>query len=216
MMLKADNQPIDTRFGDAAWITDFITPDNPDVILKYRELTLGLTDPNDIAYALWHYISHQPYTPLVAAKLSAAGKTFRQKDTWFYPAESIQLGIGNCANKSFVLASLMKNYFKAPGMVYCTVGNITLDGIGSHAWVELNSARGSYILETTQPNISHAIVPKHLADAYAAKVYFDDKNVYTTDEKVSVAQVFQSHFGVCAVPFLKTYLCERCLALEGV
>jgi hypothetical protein len=214
MFLKADNQPVDTRAGhDAVWITDFITPNNPDVILKYRALTQGQTDPNDIAYSLWHYISHQPYVPLVSSKLSAAGRTFHQKDTWFYPAESIQLGIGNCANKSFVLASLLKNYWKAPGQVYCVVGNIKLDGIGSHAWVELNSGRGSYILETTQPNISHAIIPKNVVDAYEGMVYFDDESVYTTGDRVSVKNVLSSHFGVCAVPFLKTYLCERCLSL---
>jgi len=216
VLLRADNQPIDTRFGDAAWITDFITPNNPDVILKYRALTQGLIDPNDIAYACWHYIANQPYVPLVASHLSAAGKTFRQSDTWFYPAESIQLGVGNCSNKSFVLASILKNYFKAPGEVYCVVGNLTLDGIGSHAWVEVNSRGRSIILESTQPNVTNALIPKHLAGAYEAKVYFDEKNVYTTDNKVSVRQVFQSHFGVCAVPFLKTYLCERCLSLEGV
>jgi hypothetical protein len=216
VLLRADNQPIDTRFGDAAWITDFITPDNPDVILKYQQLTEGLTDPNDIAYSCWYYISHQPYIPLISAKLTAAGKTFRQKDTWFYPAESIHIGKGNCANKSFVLTSLLKNRFKSPGEVYCAVGNVTLDGIGSHAWVQMNQGGRSYLLETTQPNITKALIPTDIAEAYEPMVYFDEKNVYTTGEKVSVRQVLQSHFGVCAVPFLQTYLCERCLSLEGV
>lgn len=214
-MLKADNQPIDTRFGDAAWITDFITPRNPDVILKYQELSQGLTDPSDIAISLWHYISHQPYVPLVAARLQAGGKTFRQKDTWFYPAESLQLGIGNCANKTFVLASMLKNQFRSPGEVYAVVGNIKLDGIGSHAWVEINRGGRSYIMETTQPNINSALIPTDLADAYVPKVYFDEKNVYTTGENVDVKQVFEAHFGVCALPFLKDYLCERCLSLPG-
>ncbi len=357
MLLKAENQPIDARVGnDAAWITDFITPNNPDVILKYRELTRGVVTPGDTAVALWHYVSHQPYVPLISARMSADGKTFKQKDTWFYPAESVHLGFGNClagdtkiltakdgqfeivrieqlsdfygrsvvsynweagkvelkpiiawfnngkrevikarfnngesisatpnhilfhngqelsfeqaisggadlhnvrfippprysikgqeiqgvfrapvydlevadnhnfmlangtlvhncANKSFVLTSLLKNYFSAPGQVYCAVGNISLDGIGSHAWVELNNNGIPYILETTQPNISRALIPKYLASAYKGMVYFDQENVYTTDEKVSVAKVLSSHFGVCAIPFLETYLCERCLSL---
>lgn len=216
MLIKVDNQPIDTRFGDAVWITDFISPNNPDVMLKFRELTKGLSDPNDIAIALWQYVSRQPYVPFMASSLTAAGKTIRQPDTWFYPAESIHLAKGNCANKSFVLASLLKNRFREPGQVYCVVGNITLDGIGAHAWVEINSGGYAYIMETTHPDISQALIPAHLIDAYDAKVYFDDNNVYTADEKVDAGQVFQSHFGMCAVSFLDTYLCERCLTLEGV
>lgn len=215
-MLKVDNQPIDARVGgDAVWITDFITPNNPDILLKYNELTAGLTDPDDIAVALWHYISHQPYVPLIFARLNVLGKTFQQKDTWFYPGESLQIGKGNCANKSFVLASLLKNYYRVPGQVFCAMGNITLDGIGAHAWVELNNSAGRFIIETTQPNLEHALIPKEAAIAYDAKVYFDERDVYVNGQGISAPQALSAHFGVCAVPWLENYLCQKCLTLEG-
>ena len=216
MLIKADNQPVDTRFGDAIWITDFITPNNPDVILKYRELTKGLYDPDDIAIALWNYVANLPYVPSVSARLIAGGKQFKQHDTWFFPAEAMLVEKSNCANRSFILASLLKNYLTTPGEVYCVVGNLSLDGIGAHAWVQVNRGSRSYIMETTLPNLHFALIPTHLADAYMPKVYFDEKSVYTVDNTVSVAKVLESCFGLCAIDFLESYLCKKCLELEGV
>mgnify|MGYP001573059683 CR=1 FL=1 len=215
MLIRADNQPIDTRFGDATWITDFITPNNPDVILKYQELTEGLTNPDDIIIAIWQYVAMKPYVTLVASKLLVGGKVLVQEDTWFFPAEAMKVGALNCANKAFLLTSLLKNYMLKPGDVYCVVGDLTLGDVGSHAWVEVRRGGRLYIMETTQPNIRYALIPKELAKAYEAKLYFDEKTVYTVDNRVNIVEVLQADFALDPIQYLETYLCERCLELEG-
>lgn len=214
-MYLADNQPISARWGGANWITDFVTPENPTVQLTYDKLAGGQTDPDAVTQSLWYFVSHQPYVPLMGSTLRAVGETDHQKDTWFFPSEAITLAKGNCANKSFVLASLMKNYFKAPGQVYVVVGNLHMGEIGAHAWVELNDASGSYIVETTQPNVEKYLIPTSLATAYEPKVYFDETSVFTAYYDTDVVDTLDQHFGVCAIPFLKDYLCEKCLSLEG-
>lgn len=215
LLLKADNQPIDTRFGDATWITDFVTPNNPDVILKYHELTQGLTSPDDIIISLWHYVASKPYVPLVPSKLLVGGKVLAQEDTWFFPAEAMKVGALNCANKAFLMTSLLKNYLRGPGDAYCVVGDLVLGDVGSHAWVEVRRGGKQYIIETTQANIRYALIPKEVAGAYEAKLYFDDKFVYRVDNSVNIAEVLQADFALDPIGYLETYLCERCLGLEG-
>ncbi len=213
MLIKVDNQPIDSRFGEAVWLTDFITPDNPEVVLKYRELTKGLYRTEDIVAALWHYVAIFPYRPTIAARLKAGGKSFYQDDTWFYPAETIKIETSNCANRAFLLASLMKNHLSNPGDVYVVVGNISLDGIGAHAWVQVNIGGRPYILETTQPNLPHVLIPVSSSGVYLPAVYFDENSVYTVNKVVDVAEELNARFGLCAVHFLHNYLCDKCLSL---
>lgn len=214
-LIKADNQPIDTRFGDATWLTDFITPNNPDVILKYQELTQGLTNTDDVFIALWEHVAVKPYVPLVAAKLMVGDKVLFQRDTWFFPAEAMKVGALNCANRAFLLTSLLKNHLRSPGDVYCIIGDLVLGDVGSHAWVEVRHQGRSYIMETTQPNIRYAMIPKELAGAYQAMVCFDEKSVYTVDRSVNIVEVLQADFALDPIKYLETYLCERCLEMEG-
>lgn len=212
-MYPADNQPISARWGGADWITDFCTPKNPTVQLQYRALTNGLSKDEDIINSVWYYISHQPYVPLMKSTLNSVGESKTNKDTWFFPSEAIVLAKGNCANKSFVTASILKNHFPTLGQVYVVVGDLHMGQVGAHAWVELNLPGGSYILETTQPAAGKALFPKARADAYEAKAYFDEQHVYTVKPQDSVNKIFEAHFGVCAIPFLKDYICEKCLVL---
>ena len=213
MLVKADNQPIDSRFGEAVWITDYITPCNPDVMLKYQELTKGLYRTEDIATALWEYVANFPYKETIAARLVAGGKSFYQPDTWFYPAETIKIKKSNCANRAFLLASLLKNHLPDPGDVYAVVGNVSLDGIGAHAWVQVNLKDRSYIIETTQPDLPSVFIPAYSSGIYLPAVYFDESSVYTVSKIVRVAEVFNARFGLCAVHFLHNYLCDKCLSL---
>lgn len=214
MLIKADNQPISARFGDAVWITEFITPDNPDVRLKYEALVSRGQSPEEVATSLWRYVVMLPYTPAVPAIMKVGGRAVGQRDTWFFPREVIQFKKSNCANKSFLMTSLLKNYLPSPGQVFCTLG--VLNGIGNHAWVETNISGKRYIIETTQPRTPRVLIPAEQLDAYDPMVYFDETSVYATIPNMDVGRVVSSHFGVCAIPFLNDYLCQRCLELEGV
>ena len=215
-MLRTDNQPVNARHGDMAWITDFITPRNPSVQLQYQALTSGLESFRDRVRALWGYVSSIPYKETIASQLWAGSHNFVQKDTWFYPAEEMVVGKGNCANKAFLMTSLLKNELPGPGQVFCVIGNLVLDRVGAHAWVEANIGGVQAVIETTTRRGDHAFVLKECAEAYQPMVYFDDQTVYKADGGVDVGMAVSMKFGLYPIPFLEEYLCRECLALEGV
>lgn len=213
-LIKADQQAITSRFGEAVWLSDFITPQNPDVQLLHQSLTQGLSSIDDRIIALWNHVANIPYRQTVSARLSISGRGFYQKDTWLYPAETIELSpVANCANKAFLLTSLIRNDLPF-GSARCVLGHLKIDGVGAHAWVEVNVFGEPYVLETTLPNLERALIPKRVADAYEPAVYFDEKEVYAIYGDAELKQVLNERFGFCAIPFLERYLCERCQGLE--
>lgn len=212
-LTPADPQPIiATPLGDAVWLTSFITPRNPDIRLKYLELTRSLVSTEDRIIALWQYVANLPYKETISSRFSVNGKTVGQSDVWLYPSQIMKVRVSNCANRSFLLASLLKNELSSPGEVYCVFGNLRIDNVGAHAWCLL----GDNILETTQPNLEKAFIPVSAATAYQGVLAFDETRVYTLSESVNIEAVLNSRFGICAIPFLGDYLCERCMALEEV
>ena len=213
-LIVADNQPIDARFGDSVWLTSFITPDNPDIRLKYLEITDGLFITRDRVDALWRYVAEFRYKSVISSTLTTQGRKLYQEDTWFFPAEAMLLPQLNCANRSFLLTSLLKNEFPVRGQVYCVMGVLTNNGVGNHAWVEAKLDGQRYILEATITDKGRAIIPASALDIYQGEVYFDEEDVFT-EAGADVASVINQRFGVCAIPFLETYLCEKCLTLEG-
>jgi len=213
-LIVADNQPIDARFGDSVWLTSYITPDNPDVRLKYLEITNDIFSSNDRIEALWRYVAEFKYKKIISSTLSTPGKTFRQDDTWFFPAEAMLLENLNCANRSFLLTSLLKNELSAHGQVYCVMGVLSNNGTGNHAWVEAQIDGRIYILEATITDKARAIIPVNCLDIYKGEVYFDEESVYAV-YGVDVASVINTRFELKDIPFLENYLCEKCLALEG-
>ncbi|KKN52929.1 hypothetical protein LCGC14_0607300 [marine sediment metagenome] len=212
-LIVADNQPIDARFGDSIWLTSFITPNNPDVRLKYLEITQGILATNDKIDALWRYVAEFKYKPIISSTLSTPGRKLHQEDTWFFPAEAMLLANLNCANRAFLLTSLLKNELPVPGQVYSVFGELTHNGIGNHAWVQAQIEGRLYILEATITDKARAIIPASTLDIYKGKVYFDEETVYAVED-VDVCSVINERFSVCAIPFLENYLCEKCLALE--
>ena len=216
-LVSVDNQPIEARWSsDAIWITDLITPRNPTVQLKYAEITQGIDSLDDRVTALWQYVSRQPYKEAIPTTLLVGGKSIHQDDTWLYPSETIAAAREtNCANRSFVLASMLKNQYQYPGQVYCAIGRVKVGSIrGNHAWVVVETGGGTFIIETTQPNLTRAFVPVGMAPAYEPVLCFDENKVYTVGRGDDPGPFLNEHFGVCAIPFLKTYLCESCMNLE--
>jgi len=215
VLVKADDQPIISRpFHDSVWLTSFITPQNPDVLLKYQELIEGIQNSRDRVIALWQYVANMRYQPTVSARVSLNGNVIAEPDTWLFPSETMQVNVANCANRSFLLASLLKNELTLPDQVYCSLGYLNLDGVGAHAWVIADISGEEYILETTQPRLESAFVPASVALAYDQVIAFDEKSVYTVGVESNIASILNASFGLCAIEFLRDYLCERCLGLE--
>ncbi len=217
MLCKADNQPVASRFGDAIWLTDLITPDNIEVLMVNEAVASRITNPAEQVEALWQIVAEMPYVREVKTTLSVAGAgSASQHDTWLFPSETLRFGIGNCATRSFLLASLLKNV-RGVSDVYCTMGYVNHHGRhDGHAWVVVNLEGRPILLETTQPRIDDPLIPAENALAYEPVLCFDQKNVYTIDERYDIPAFLNTRFTGQAIPFLKDYLCNKCLALQGV
>lgn len=208
MLFRIDDQAVSARFGGTAeWLSDFITPANPDVRLLYDKLSAGVSRDEAIVRC-WQYVANIPYVEAVRSRLTIGGKSYEQADTWLYPAETIRLApVANCATKSFLLTSLLRNALPA-SQVHCVMGHSYFNGQGSHAWCEIEDGE-PYILETTQPKLERALVPARLvADIYEALMMFNDAAVEAVVPQGEA--VLGEHFGFCAQPFLSDYLCRRC------
>lgn len=130
--MNIDQQPVRARFGETNILNTFLTPRNPDIQSLYDNLTAGLSSVRERVAALWAWVANIPYTPHIAVRLSAGKKSIYQNDFWAYPAETVQLNIANCFNKSTLLCSLLMNDPSIRSRVI--LGNLNSNGIGGHAW----------------------------------------------------------------------------------
>ena len=65
---------------------------------------------------------------------------------WSFPIETLKRGIGDCEDTSFLLASLLLAAGVNPKNVRVVLGKTSG---GGHAWVEVRTDKGWYILEST-------------------------------------------------------------------
>jgi hypothetical protein len=121
----------------------------------------------------------------------------------------------NCANKSFLMASLLKNLLPNEGEVFVVLGRYEAEDIGGHAWVQVQLYGQTYFIETTQPRLPSPLITPEKATKYKAQLYFDQHAVYLGGRSLSSVEVLNQRFGLCAQPYLEKYLCEHCLALKG-
>lgn len=176
--VQIDNQPISsTFFGEGKWLTEFITPDNGDVQRLCKQLFADDDSKENKARSCWQWVSHNVrYVPFVKATLSVEGKSFHQNDFWSAPSLTIHTKVGNCANKAFLLASLLRN-FTGKDEVKCVLGNLCQRGkCGGHAWCEIQGVDGSYIMESTREDIP-PFIPAEGISIYEPVIYFNDKEV---------------------------------------
>ncbi len=173
-----DNQPISsTFFGQGKWLTDFITPDSPDIQKLCAKLVAGKVTKEEKAVACWSWVAREvKYTPYVRARMEIEGQVSSQEDAWLEPALTSRALVGNCANKSFLLTSLLRNFI-SESHVGCTLGNLYQNGEpGGHAWVEVQGTDGRYVMETTRDDIPPFNLAAN-AKIYEPVMYFNDKGV---------------------------------------
>ena len=110
-LVLINDQPISaTFFGEGKWLTEFVTPNSLEVQKLHEILTSGVVSVRDKLAALHSWVGYQvKYVPFVHAKIWIEGECSVQDDYWAQPADVIKTRIGNCANKSFLLASLIRN-----------------------------------------------------------------------------------------------------------
>jgi len=200
-VIPIDDQPIDaTWFGEARWLTDFVTPDALEVQELFKEITAGIENTRDRLTACWQWVASQiKYVRFVTGKTWIGGKTSVQQDLWLDPTTTIQVGKGNCAVKSFLLASLLRNELPSDH-VYVALGNLYNGSAGGHAWIKLVLDDGEYYMESTMPT-APPMVPATSAQRYEAVHFFNDEKVLAVEGRTQLVP-----FTACYSDWLSSYL----------
>lgn len=200
MTTVIDDQPISaTFFGESKWLTEFITPNNLEVMELHDFITRDLVNmPDKISYC-WDWVANQvKYKQFISGTLRVENKTFRQNDLWCDPSLTIRTGYGNCANKAFLLTSLLRRDLNEDE-VYCVMGNLYNGHAGGHAWVQVNIDGEEFIVEATKTS-PPAMVPVQNAPRYEAVHLFNDKVSMATGKTQLIP------FSACYSDWLSKYL----------
>jgi len=185
-LIPIDDQPMNASFfGEARRLTGFITPDSLEVQSLYNSLTEGIGNSVDRIKACWGWVASQvKYVESVRGRLWIGNKLSVQNDLWSLPETTINTKLGNCAVKSFLLASLIRNELP-PDQVYCTLGNLYNGKPGGHAWISLNIEGQEFVMESTTPT-APPMVPASMAKRYEAVHYFNDAEVLAVEGKTQM------------------------------
>lgn len=197
-----DDQPVSaTFFGEGKWLTSFITPQALEVKELYEKLTEGIDDSDERILACWTWVANQiKYVKFVKAKIWVNGHVSSQEDYWQAPSQTIRTRIGNCANKAFLLCSLLRNELPAEN-VHCVLGNLYQgEKPGGHAWVEIRYNSHGYIVESTRGDMQPMVISE-VANIYEAVIYFNDKEVSVIEGR-TVLEPFTAVYAA----WLKDYL----------
>jgi hypothetical protein len=196
-----DNQPIEANFfQEGQWLTEFVQPGNLEVINLYKGITSDRMTPEQIVAACRDWVASQVrYVRFVRGKMWIEGNISEQEDLWSPPGITIRVKVGNCANKSFVICSLLRNIF-SEDEVYVVLGNLNSATPGGHAWVEVLINGNNYIVEGTQIAVP-PLVSCSIANRYESVHYFNDKQLRTVPGKTVMVP-----FADAYSPWLKDYL----------
>lgn len=204
--IPSDNQPIlASIFNETRLLTSWITPDSLEVQNTYAKLTKGLESTEDKVKACLKYVSDIPYTRFVAVSANIAGKRFVQNDCWLLPESALHSPKLNCANKTFLLASLLRQELPAENVWAC-LGNLNTNHQDGHGfgYIRLDA---DYILETTNPVVRDKFIPiETVGNLYEDVIYFNDSGVKALPER-HVREPFSSCYR--CLPFLQDYLARE-------
>lgn len=199
--IPMDNQPISASFfGEGTWLNDFITPQALEVQKLYKKLTQDLSDVTEIVAACHRWVAGQvKYVKFVRGKIWIEGKSSEQSDLWSLPSITAKIQVGNCANKAFLLTSLLRNAMPTSD-VHCVLGNL-YNGIGGgHAWTEISIDNVSFVVESTQPS-APPLISCIQATRYEPVHYFNDRELFTVPGKTVMTPMT-----ACYSQWLKSYL----------
>ena len=180
-IIAIDDQPISaTFFGEGRWLTDFITPNALDIAGIYKDLTQGVPVLEDRIAVLHNYVASRiRYTKFVKGRLWIDGKSSVQDDLWNLPSITARVKLGNCANKAFLMTSLLRQELSS-NQVHCVLGNLYNGKAGGHAWVQVTLNGEDFIVETTRADVP-ALVSVSNTERYEAVHLFNDESAYAIE-----------------------------------
>jgi transglutaminase-like putative cysteine protease len=174
--IPIDDQPIASGFfGEGRWLRDYVTPNEPDITMLWNSITGNSIVLQDKIVAAWDWVATQvAYKPFISAEIKVEGRNSYQHDFWQSPAMCSKTHVGNCANKAFLLTSLLRNTMQ-PFEVYCVLGNLYNGHASGHAWVEVQLNGQSWIVEATRADVPMVLAKE--AARYEPVHYFNDQVV---------------------------------------
>jgi len=195
-----DDQPIAAGFfGEGRWLSDFVTPNQPDILMLYQQLTQGLRTQEERITACWDFAANEiKYKSFITAEIRVEGIHSVQEDFWQSPSMVSKTHVGNCANKAFLLTSLLRNEL-SPDQVYCVLGNLRNGHQQGHAWVQTNIGGREYIVEATRNDVPLLDVVN--ADRYQPVHYFNDQVILAVP-----GRTVMTPFEACYSSWLKDYI----------
>lgn len=192
---------VNYRFNTLHYITEFITPHNPDI----EEIVAGFNNAegDDLVERVAQHIRDNYEYPFDSAgNPSCDGQIVRYRKNlfppnyrwrccklyvWAFPNEVVQSGLGYCAESGNLAESLLIHKLDA----WATLGDVLdLDDrlLGRHEWVEVPYKGETYIMETTihENNANNLIKASSIYDKesdwakqgnlyYSAKGWFNNK-----------------------------------------
>jgi hypothetical protein len=194
-----DDQPIAARFfNESRWLTEFITPNNLEVQEQTKLITAGLNNIEDKINACQIYVGQLKYKPFIKGSLNIGGQISTSEDLWCDPSTIIKTKVGNCANKSFLLTSMLRTFMPASD-VHCVLGNLYNGHQSGHGWVQARFNDNNYLLEATRPDVPPILVID--AKRYEAVHLFNDQTVMAIE-----GRTVMTPFEACYSSWLKDYL----------
>ncbi|MDD5229719.1 MAG: transglutaminase family protein [Candidatus Marinimicrobia bacterium] len=195
-----DDQPISASFfNEGRWLTDFVTPEAPDIIMLHDSINKNSVTLEDKAIAAWDWVANEVrYKSFISARINVEGVASAQNDFWQTPSMCSHTHVGNCVNKAFLLTSLLRRDFPDTD-VYCVLGNLYNGHAAGHAWVEAAIDGKTYILEATRNDVP--LLPVEKGDRYEPVHYVNDKKVLVVPDRTVITP-----FQACYSSWLKDYL----------
>ena len=199
-LIPVDDQPISANFfGDGRWLSNWVTPEALEVGRLYDQVTHGLANVDDRVYACWEWVANTKYKSFICAHINVEGVTSKQEDYWQDPTMMIHTKVGNCANKAFLLTSLLRKEFEA-GDCFCVLGNLYNGKPGGHAWTQIRLNGEVYVVESTRPDLQ-PLVKASIAVRYEPVHFFNDKLAFVETDKTALEP-----FARCYSTWLVGYL----------
>ena len=223
---------VDFRWGDLYWITDFVTPHNPDIEQVAGGFSAG--NNNGFVAQVASYIRDDFQYPFLGTMPSADGQILRYRKTifpprygwrvcryyvWAFPSEVLLSKLGYCSESTNLYVSLLRtrelDAWTALGEVRKTS---TDELLGYHAWSICPYKHDTFLIETTihEPGAANMIT---LHDAYHKDSDFATTSgiYYVEDARYDESQyIGTTDLGLSGMIFTLMGLSQRQLKMFGL
>lgn len=154
----------------------------PDAVL---DIAQSLPEPEDeFILSAWRLVGDSiSYEPVGSEIIFTDSKV--RCLSCFFPAEVLRRRKANCVGASSLLASILLTRLP-PDRVSMVIGNLSANGVGGHAWVEVSRYGDWYILEATRSPKAAPWKKVSTTDEYLPSAIISASGVRCADEGVCI------------------------------